>query len=227
MPIFKINGGLIYMSSYVVIDLEMCKVPRGAGREAFQSANELIQIGAVLVDENYRVEDTFMTYVAPQYGAIDSFIQRLTGITRNHTKDAPSTKDALEAFAAWLPEDACLVAWSDSDRTQINRELKGKNISIPKLDTYMEPDSWIDCQELFADKLDTGKQYRLSEALLIADIDFDDGAHDALVDAINTARLFEKIKREEVLVLSPYLIRADVADSYTFNPFQKACRVGA
>ena len=215
------------MSSYVVLDLEMCKVPRGAGRDLFQAASELIQIGAVLVDENYQIKDTFMTYVAPQFGAIDSFIQRLTGITRNHTKDAPSAKDALEAFANWLPDDACLVAWSDNDRAQIEREIKGKDINIPRLETYMDIECWIDCQALFADKLDTGKHYRLSEALLLAQIDYDEGAHDALIDARNTARLFEKVQREEVLTLSPYLIRSDMADSYSFNPFRNACRVGA
>ena len=215
------------MSSYVVVDLEMCNVPRGARREAFHASSELIQIGAVLIDDNYRITDSFMTYVAPEFGAIDSFIQRLTGITRNHTKDAPSARDALEAFANWLPDDACLVAWSGNDRAQIQREIRGKELSIPRLDTYMDEECWIDCQALFADKLDTSKSFRLSEALILAEIEFDDGAHDALIDARNTAKLFEKVQREEVLTLSPYLIRSDMSDSYTFNPFRNACQVGA
>ena len=120
-----------------------------------------------------------------------------------------------------------LVAWSDNDRAQIEREIRGKDINIPRLETYMDIECWIDCQALFADKLDTGKHYRLSEALLLAQIDYDEGAHDALIDARNTARLFEKVQREEVLTLSPYLIRSDMADSYSFNPFRNACRVGA
>ena len=174
------------MSSYVVVDLEMCNVPRGARREAFHASSELIQIGAVLIDDNYRITDSFMTYVAPE-----------------------------------------LVAWSGNDRAQIQREIRGKELSIPRLDTYMDEECWIDCQALFADKLDTSKSFRLSEALLLAEIEFDDGAHDALIDARNTAKLFEKVQREEVLTLSPYLIRSDMYDSYTFNPFRNACRVGA
>ena len=125
------------MSNYVVLDLEMCKVPKGESRKAFQHGSELIQIGAVVLDESYRIKDTFMTYVAPQYGRIDSFIQRLTGITPKHTENAPSTEDALRAFVNWLPDDARLVAWSDSDRSQIEHEILGKSINIPKLDTYM------------------------------------------------------------------------------------------
>ena len=215
------------MSSYVVVDLEMCNVPSGAKREAFRASSELIQIGAVLIDDNYRIKDLFMTYVSPEFGVIDAFIRRLTGITKNHIKNAPSTRDALESFANWLPDDAYLVAWSNSDRAQIQREIRGKDLRIPRLNTYMNDGCWIDCQALFADKLDTKKKFRLSEALLLAEIKYDDGAHDALIDARNTAKLYEKIQREEVLSLSPYLIRSDMADSYTFDPFRNACRAGA
>ena len=37
------------MGKYVVYDLEMCKVPKGEKREEFGSHQELIQIGAVMV----------------------------------------------------------------------------------------------------------------------------------------------------------------------------------
>ena len=65
------------MSKYVVLDLEMCRVPRGAKRENFQAPRELIQIGAVLLDEQYKVADTFMSFVKPQYGWVDDYIKRL------------------------------------------------------------------------------------------------------------------------------------------------------
>ena len=48
------------MSRYVVYDLEMCKVPKGDKRKEFGSHMELIQIGAVLLDENYEVVDVFL-----------------------------------------------------------------------------------------------------------------------------------------------------------------------
>lgn len=215
------------MSSYVVVDLEMCNVPYGARRDAFRSARELIQIGAVLIDENYRIIDSFETYVAPRFGRIDSFIRNLTGISWSNTKNAPSTRAALEAFANWLPDDAYLVAWSANDKAQIKKEIRGKHLNIPRLNTFMDDSRWIDCQAIFASKLDTRKCFRLCEALLLAQIDYDEGAHDALVDARNTARLFEKVHREEPLTLSPYLIRSDMVDSYTFDPFRNACRARA
>ena len=85
------------MSKYVVYDLEMCKVPKGTKREEFGSRQELIQIGAVMLNEEYKTVDTFMTYVAPRFGFVDSFIEKLTGITPANTQDAPSTEDALKS----------------------------------------------------------------------------------------------------------------------------------
>ena len=38
------------MGKYVVYDLEMCKVPKGEKREEFGCRQELIQIGAVMLD---------------------------------------------------------------------------------------------------------------------------------------------------------------------------------
>ena len=41
------------MNQYVVVDLEMCKVPYSNRKKEFHGANETIQIGAVLLNENY------------------------------------------------------------------------------------------------------------------------------------------------------------------------------
>lgn len=194
------------MSIYIVLDLEMCKVPRTA-RQSFPAARELIQIGAVAMDENYQIIDTFMTYVNPEYGVLDKQIERLTGITFKHIQGAPKASQALSAFYNWMPEDAILVTWSENDIYQIEDELDLKNIDIPEF--YDLLDTYIDCQEIFSDKMNNDRAYRLSEALIIADIDFDENIHDALVDAKNTALLFEKTQREDVLLLNPYLITED------------------
>ena len=169
------------MSKYAVIDLEMCYVPRTPENAPFRHRNELIQIGAVLLDEEYNEAGSFMTLVAPQYGTIDDFIEKLTGISPAAAANGPSTADALAAFSEWLPDDAVIVSWSDTDRAQIIHELECKAIDLPRLEGYL--DTWLDCQQMFSEKMDTGKVYKLSEALIIADIDSVDGEHDALVDA--------------------------------------------
>ena len=205
------------MSKYAVIDLEMCYVPRTAENSAFHNRNELIQIGAVLLDEEYNEADSFMTLVAPQYGAIDDFIEKLTGISPADAAKAPCTADAIRAFSEWLPDDAIVVSWSDTDKYQIIHELEYKNISLPRMEGYLE--TWQDCQLMFSEKMDTGKIYKLSEAIIIADIDSVDGEHDALIDARNTARLYAKIKREPVLRLNSYYGTSQDSSPATHNPF--------
>ena len=190
------------MCKYAVVDLEMCKVPRGIRKDEFRWARETIQIGAVLLNESLEIIDEFVTYVAPQYGLIDTFINNLTGISRGDVAKAPEMKEALQAFAEWLPEDTKIVSWSNNDEIQIRHEIEAKNIFIDGFDEVL--DNWIDCQKTFAEKMNNQRSYKLSEALVAADINYEDSAHDGLVDAYNTALLFAKMERESELVLNPY-----------------------
>ena len=98
------------MSYFAVVDLEMCRVPKRVRKEGIMLKNELIQIGAVLLDEAYNIVDKFMTYVSPEYGAVDSYIEELTGITGNDVNGAPVFEKALNMFFSWMPKDTVLVA---------------------------------------------------------------------------------------------------------------------
>ena len=212
------------MSSYVVLDFEMCPVKKDK-RNTFRCKNELIEIGAVLLDENYNVIDSFKTYVRPKYGQVTPFIQKLTGITKADTDNAPNIKEALEDFISWLPEDAILVSWSENDEMQIRQEMECKGLGITEIDRYL--DNWEDCQKNFGEKMNSPKTYRLSEALIIADIDYEEGAHDALVDAYNTALLFAKMKREPKLkLISYYMTEDDALDNYSDGLLHKYRHAG-
>ena len=200
------------MSKYVVYDLEMCRVPKGPKKDEFGYYQELIQIGAVLMDESFNITDSFMTYVAPRYGFVDSFIQKLTGITPENVENAPSTEEALNAFLKWIPEDAVLVSWSESDVNQIYHEIDGKHIDIPELEWLLE-DS-IDCQYDFEERIHATRSYGLSDALSITGIESEIGAHDALVDAKNTALLFAKLNLEPVLKMSEYYFSEEDMNNY-------------
>ena len=205
------------MSKYVIVDLEMCNVPKTVIRNVYPLRNEIIQIGAVVVDESLEITDEFMTYVRPQYGIIDSYIEELTGISRKDVCGAPCIKDALEMFMSWVPDGAIMVSWSESDECQIRKETEAKGLFIDGLSKYLE--TWLDCQKTFSEKMDNDRSYKLSEALIIANIDYDDGEHDGLVDAKNTAQLFIKMEREPELTLNPYL--SGQVEETTYCPLAK------
>lgn len=190
------------MGKYVVIDLEMCKVAKGQRKE-YPMRNEIIQIGAVLMDEQLNVVKRFNCYVKPEYGWIDPFIERLTGIDQSKVQDAPMLFEALQIFFRWLPEeDVTAVSWSLSDKYQFAKELAAKGIVLERMAELLN--SWVDCQKTFTEKVKGVKVYSLSEALNATDILGEGRAHDGLADAYNTALLFAKMEREETLVLNPY-----------------------
>ena len=204
------------MCKYVVVDFEMCDVPRGAVRQHYNYGTEIIEIGAVLLDESLNIVDNFKSYVAPQYGYINSRIHELTKISFQDVANAPNLKEALEEFLAWVPEDAKLVSWSENDEKQIKYESEYKELSIPQLDNFFG--HWLDCQRTFSEKMNTARCYNLTEALRLTGIDYEDGEHDALVDAKNTALLFAKMEREPELQLSHYYTEKS-SEHLTFNPF--------
>ena len=211
------------MKNYVIVDLEMCNVPKANCVNGMRLKNEVIQIGAVLLDDDLEVCDHFMTYVKPEYGVIDDVIENLTGITNEQVCDAPYFESALCDFLDWLPEDTVLVSWSANDELQMRKECGAKKVFFPEMTSLLR--SWIDCQRTFDDIMGTTLCYGLSDALNVSSLDYDRNIHDALVDAKNTALLFAKIEREkESFTLSPY-ISIGTGQSLSYSPFADLLRV--
>ncbi len=204
------------MSHYVVLDLEMCHLHKKCKAEE-GLYSEIIQIGAVLLNDTYDIADSFMTYVKPSIGHTDQFITQLTGISDTHLHHAPDLKKALELMIKWLPEDVVIVTWSEHDEEQMRKEIEIKNIEIDDFDVYFS--SFLDCQKLFNEKVGRDKNYKLSEALCVADIDRDSGDHDALIDAKNTSKLFKKLMSKEKFQFNDYYMPANDIRRSSYNPF--------
>ncbi len=179
------------MSKHAIVDLEMCKSIRQTEKKPIM---EIIQIGAVLLDEDNSIIDDFNIYVKPEYGYVDGFIHGLTGINNSDLINAPMIKEAMLKFMEWLPKGTICVSWSDTDKYQIKKELKYKNIKIDGIETIIQ--QWQDCQKMFSKKLKEKKSYSLEEALNMCDIEPEGKAHNGYYDAKNTATLYTKMETE-------------------------------
>lgn len=178
----------------VVVDFEMCRVPKQLQKES-RLKNEIIQIGAVLLDENMETLSTFSCYVRPQFGWTDSYISRLTGINARQLSAAPMFVEAKEKFFNWIPEgEVTMVSWSKSDLVQLFRELGAKKIANDRSRDVLS--CWVDCQAMFSERLKTKRAYSLTEALVASDIPWKGRAHDGMDDAYNTALLYAKLIKE-------------------------------
>ena len=99
--------------SYVILDLEW----NGSYSKVLHKfVNEIIEIGAVKLDDELNVCDTFTMLVAPKIGKkLCSKVKQLTKITNEELKDeGVSFIRAISLFSDFLG-DGVLMTWSDSD----------------------------------------------------------------------------------------------------------------
>ena len=172
---------------HVVVDLEMNPVSREF-REVRRKLNEeVIEIGAVRLDENFQQEAEFQCYVKPEYGPIKKHITSLTGITQAMVADKKTYAACFQDFGDWVGEEETKIySWSMSDIKQLRSECRYK---LPDFDIGWLNARWVDLQQEFDDRLGLHNSLALKHALGAMDHKFEGTQHTALADAINTSAI--------------------------------------
>ena len=179
------------MSNYIVLDLEWNQpISRG---KVYRTENvalygEIIQIGAVKLDENLEVIDEFSIFVKPQiYTKMNKEIQDLTAITDADLAGGISFPEAAEHFTSWCGGDAILLTWGESDLDMLEDNCLLHNISY---EWILE---WYDAQLMFDDQITMeDRRFSLDYACYTLDIT-GSFAHDALHDAKATADVLKHL----------------------------------
>ena len=182
----------------IFIDLEMNTTDTRLVRRK-KLKNEVIEIGAVRMDDAFHPLDRFRIFVRPQYnGVIERKIYKLTGISNGAVSDAVSLPEALDALEAWCGSDGYeIYAWSTSDLCQLRKECGFKGIDSVFLDEMVQ---WHDFQEDFRQMLGEKTILSLSNAMHRAGLEPEGSLHDASWDAYNSARLMETAYSEDFAV---------------------------
>ena len=83
---------------HIVVDLKMNKV--GKEYRNLGCTMETIEIGAIMLDENFQEISSFRTYVKPEYNTrITSIVRDLTGITYDMVINAPKFNEAIKMLS--------------------------------------------------------------------------------------------------------------------------------
>lgn len=188
---------------HIFIDFEMNPVDKGFKKERRICAMEIIEIGAVMLDDDLREIGTFKKYIKPIYSSeIGERFTNLTGITTEMLQNEDHFPEALDTFVGWCvkntdpEEEFSVYAWSETDLYQLEGEIEQKEIEISDdLDYIM--DNWVDFQRKFGRIIGIKGQISLEKALDLSGLSFDGQAHDALCDARNTAMLFVHSEDDE------------------------------
>ncbi len=181
---------------HIFVDFEMNHIAGEYQEERTFSKMEIVEIGAVMLDDQYQEISSFRSYVRPEFNdKIEKQCTKVTGITTETVADAPVLWPALQQFVQWCgTEPLTIYAWSDSDLKQLKRELNLKEIECKELHRLCN--NWVDFQRVFCDLLGIEKRVALKHAINAIQSEFDGDEHDALWDARNTAKIFALSKNE-------------------------------
>ena len=175
------------MMKYVVIDLEMNPVDRDFREVRRKMNEEVIEFGAVRLDENFRQEAEFQCYVEPEYGPIKKHITKLTGITQAMVAGKEHYGTCFQNFVDWVgTTETKIYSWSMSDIKQLKKECRYK---LPEFDMTWLDERWVDLQQEFDDRLGLHNNLALKHALGAMDHKFEGTQHTALADAVNTSAI--------------------------------------
>ena len=87
---------------HIVVDLEMNWLDFKYENERKISTNEVIEIGAVAMNEKFEEIGAFKMYVKPQFNdKVVKKVEKLTEIAMDKLQDSPVFADAFDAFIKW------------------------------------------------------------------------------------------------------------------------------
>lgn len=179
---------------YVVFDMEWNQPPCA---EAMRSRNgiglhgEIIQIGAVKLNENFKITDTFKEDIKPViYKKINKRVESITKISTESAKKGKPFAETMDRFRKWCGSNFCFLSWGSDDEKVLH-----DNLLFFGMDCSWLPQKNFDLQIVF-DYLTQkqGRQFSLDFALEYYAIEALEKRHNAFNDAYYTALVCEKMK---------------------------------
>jgi len=172
--------------NYIIYDLEatcwLGRPPKGY--------NEIIEIGAVRINEYSEVIGRFENFVKPTVNPVLSgFCKKLTSITQSQVNTARTFSKVLTDFKEWADmyeEDFYICSWGQNDKKLFADDCRLHNLDTAWLDRYVNLKSQYD--QLKGDVV----KGNLKKIVEREGFEFTGKAHRAISDAENLAKIFLK-----------------------------------
>ncbi len=186
--------------SFIIFDLEFNQDVaslQNFNQEKSHYLFEIIQIGAIKLDSDFKTVGTFNRYVKPTfYNRINPFITELTGITTEQLLLEELFPVIYKTYIDFIDgTDSVFGTWGLSD-------MKGlmENVAFHQLNDRLLPKMVINLQSHVSKYLNrSGKNLlRLQHAVEMLNIPITYSFHNALHDAFYTAEIFKKIYNSSI-----------------------------
>ena len=132
--------------NYIVFDLEWNQCPYGKERENEKLPFEIIEIGAVKLNEQFEMTENFQCLVQPMvYKKLHYRTQDIIGLSMKELEKGIPFYRAIREFLKWCGEDCTFCTWGSMDLLELQRNMK----YYGALKYLPGPIRYLDVQKLF------------------------------------------------------------------------------
>ena len=192
--------------NYIVLDLEWNQSPIGKDGELKDIPFEIIEIGAVKLDESINIVSEFCEIIRPQiYSQLHHKIKEITHFNLQELKNGRTFAEVFKDFITWCGDDYVMCTWGPMDITELQRNMKYYDFPL-----FATPVCFYDIQKIFSIVYEDRKTKRSLEwAVDYLNIDKDISFHRALSDAYYTYYVMKLMDKD------------DITKNYSIDCFQK------
>ena len=182
--------------NYIVMDLEWNQSAKGKQFSEEHFPFEIIQIGAVKVNEQLDIIDEWECIIKPRvYTKLQSNVKKILNITEKDLDKGTDFMSGVSEFLTWCGDDYTFVTWGSLDVMELRRNMKYYGVEEP----FAKPVLYIDLQKLYSINFSDGKsRMNLKSATEEQGITGDEQYHSAMSDARYTARIMKTLDFDNV-----------------------------
>lgn len=192
--------------NYIVLDLEWNQCPTGKAHEDRALPFEIIEIGAVRLNEAHQITGRFREIIKPQvYTTLHFRTREIVTLQAIDFANARYFPEVAADFFAWCrdcgasgAEEVCepeFCTWGPADLTELQRNLSYYNMKSP----FAFPLMYFDIQKIFSIVYEDRKSRRsLEYAIDFLSIPKTVAFHSALSDAIYTSLVMQKLEESQI-----------------------------
>lgn len=179
--------------NYIILDMEWNQGYPGQmayiGDTRQALTGEIIQIGAVKLNDAFEIVDRYVKLVKPVfYPKLHFKVKELTGISKEDLKEASSFSQVLPDFLAWCGTPFQFLIWGFDDIAILKQNMAIHQMTLPS------EFEWYNLQLIY--NRQTGaenRQVSLQTACEVMNISQSLQLHNALHDAIYTAEICKQL----------------------------------
>ena len=202
--------------NYIIMDLEWNNAYMKSTKKFI---NEIIEIGAVKLNEQLEIVDTYSELIKPSVSKkLRTRIKDLTHITNEEVLTGKPFEEAITQLEEWVGDSSIVMTWGDTDVRTMLANFKSflKKDRVDFVEKYVDLQRYCQC---FIN-MENVQQAGLSYAAECLQIDAEKYPHHrALDDSLLSAECFKRVYDQEKLNEFIKVCDADFYARLSFKPY--------